>query len=684
MNFVTAADTGGTFTDLVAVDPVNKQIRVSKSLTTYDDPMRGVMDCVRKANVDFGKMNTIKFGTTLVINAFLQRTGARTALVTTRGFRDVIEIRRGNRATPFDLTYQRDPVLVPRHLRFEVTERVDAQGQIRVPLVTGDVAALADTLRAENVEAVAVSFLNSYANAEHEKTAVQILQDALPGIYVTSGTELTREWYEFERTSTVAANAYVGPLFHNYLTRMTTGLADGGFRSTSYMMSSNGGVLSLDHAERQPVQLVESGPVGGCIGASVYARELGLRNVIAFDMGGTTAKCAVVENGLIEMRSPYYVGGPELGFPIRGSVIDILEVGAGGGSIAWIDDVGRLAVGPRSAGSTPGPACYGRGGTQPTITDANVVLGRIGEASFLGGELTIDRAAAAKVIHDAIGAPLGYGRAELDRVAQGVIDLGAMTMSTAIKQISIERGNDPREFALFVFGGGGPLHGGALAREIGIPLVIVPPQPGLFSAIGMLLADAKADETRTFIRALDADAANEMATMLTRMTTEVSSRLPAGSDLSRSRIERYAELRYKGQRHALKTDVGNAATIDAIRTAFHQAYFKRYGHQESTAPLEFVSISVMVSAPIHGLTPAALIPAVADGEVRAVGQRSVYFGEVEARLEANVYRRDQLPTGSRIDGPAVIEEYGSCTIVGPHDVAEIGRLGEINLRIDVQ
>ena len=526
MTYILAADTGGTFTDLAAYDRERGRIVYTKTLTTYGDLVDGVMECIAKAGIDLARAEVVKFGTTLVINTFIERTGAKTALVTTEGFRDILEIGRGNRPIPFDFRYKRHPLLVERDLRFELAERMGADGTELRPLDRAGARALAEEFGRLGVEAVAVSFLNSYRDTGHEDEASAILRAALPNVYVTASTELTREWYEFERTTTAVANAYVGPRLKDYVQRLDERLHKDGMTRSFYLMASNGGVFSVERAERQPVMLVESGPVGGCIGTGVYADALGIAKAIAFDMGGTTAKCAVVENGRFEVKSPYYVGGIERGFPVRGAVLDIVEVGAGGGSIAWIDEQGRLRVGPKSAGSSPGPVCYGNGGREPTITDANLVLGRIGAQSFLGGEMRLDEEAARDAISGRVAQPLGFaGTAGLDETAQGILALGTMAMAGAIKQITIERGLDPREFSLFAFGGGGPLHAAQIARELSIPEVVVPPEPGIFSALGMILADARVDEARTFLRDLSPDSLADIAAVFSTMEAAMRERL---------------------------------------------------------------------------------------------------------------------------------------------------------------
>ncbi|MGH7809116.1 MAG: hydantoinase/oxoprolinase family protein, partial [Candidatus Binatia bacterium] len=394
MSYAIAVDIGGTFTDLVAFNYETQEVLYSKSPTTYDNLVDGIIDCFNKAKIKPREGSLVNHGTTLVINSLIQRQGAKTALVTSKGFRDVLEIARANRPDPFDLHYQRDEPLIPRELRFEVAERMGSKGEVVTPLDIFAVETLADEIKNLGVESVAIFFMNSYINSVHEEAAAESLKKLLPGIYVTFSTDLTREWYEYERCSTVAANAYVGPQVSTYVGRLDGELKQQGFKGSLFMMGSNGGLLSAERSCRQPIGLVESGPIGGCIGAAAYAEKLGFKNVVAFDMGGTTAKCALVENGRFSVNSVYYANGYVKGFPIKSAVIDIVEVGSGGGSIAWLDSQKRLHVGPRSAGSTPGPVCYGRGGLEPTVTDANLALGRLNPANFLGGEMKLDKSAA--------------------------------------------------------------------------------------------------------------------------------------------------------------------------------------------------------------------------------------------------------------------------------------------------
>ncbi len=530
MSYAIAVDIGGTFTDLVAFDHETQKVIYSKSPTTYDNLVDGILACFNKAQLKPAQASIVNHGTTLVINSLIQRKGAKTALVTSRGFRDILEIARGNRPDPFDLHYQRDEPLIPRELRLEVSERMGSKGDVVTPLDMPALEKLAGDIKKLGVESVAIFFMNSYINPAHEESAAETLRELLPDTYVTFSTELTREWYEYERCSTVAANAFIGPQVSTYIRRLDGDLKQQGFAGSLFMMGSNGGLLSTDRTCRQPIGLVESGPIGGCIGAGAYAEKLGFKNLVAFDMGGTTAKCALVENGRFSVNSLYYANGYVKGFPIKSAVIDIVEVGSGGGSIAWLDSQKRLHVGPQSAGSTPGPVCYGRGGLEPTITDANLVLGRLNPANFLGGEMRLDVNAAQSAIAERIATPLGYGgESGMIQMADGMIAIATVIMSGAIRKISVEHGLDPRDFILFSYGGGGPLHASALAHELSIPTVVIPPEPGNFSAIGMLLADARIDTSKTFVGVLDDKSVPNMAETFATLEKEAAGSARAAS-----------------------------------------------------------------------------------------------------------------------------------------------------------
>jgi N-methylhydantoinase A len=683
MSLIIAVDTGGTFTDIAAFDLEAGSVAYAKALTTYDDLVDGVMSCVAEVGADLNEALLAKHGTTLVINTLLQRSGARAALVTTKGFRDTLELARGNRANPFRIDYRRDPALIPRPLRFEIDERIQGNGDIIKEPDPAEVAALADKLAGLGVEAVAISLVNGYLDDRHEALIAGILRERLPGVYITAGTELTREWYEYERCCTAAANAVVGPRMSDYTTRLQTRLAGAGFGKTLYMMGSNGGVLSVERTLKEPISLIESGPVGGCIGAGAYGAALDLPNLIAFDMGGTTAKCALVRDGTFELHSPYFVGSYETGFPIRGSVVDIVEVGAGGGSIAWVDDAGRLHVGPKSAGSDPGPVAFGRGGTEPTVTDANLVLGRIGSDVFLGGGLSLDIDASRGAIRETISVPLGMEDLPIEATADGILALATVSMTNAIRQVTVERGHDPRDFTLFVFGGSGPIYGAALARELNVSTVVIPPEPGNFSAIGMLLADARIDVARTMILPFEADSLARVNTAFEeaeRHGTETLAREVEGAEVL---LTRSIEMRYRGQKHTFTVPLaGPVGEAGALRATFEAYYSTRFGHSDSVAPIEIVGIHVSAYARTEKPDLAHLPRRqVSVDTVTPPSSRLVYFGAVGGWIDTPVHRRSALQAGFEAAGPLIVEEYGATTVVGPGDHCRIGDLGEIRISI---
>jgi len=678
MAYVVAVDIGGTFTDLVAFDHDAQKAVYTKAPTTYGNFVEGILDCFAKAKIEPAATNFFNHGTTLVINSLIQRRGAKTALVTSAGFRDVLEIARANRPDPFDLHYQRDEPLIPRELRFEVPERIDFKGEIVTPLDMAALEKLAEELKRQKVDAVAVFFMNSYIDASNEQRAAEVLKRMLPETYVTCSTELTREWYEYERCSTAAANAYVGPQVNTYIRRLENDLTERGYRGALFMMGSNGGLLSVARTCRQPIALVESGPIGGCIGAGAYAEALGIDNVVAFDMGGTTAKCALVEHGRFSVDSVYYANGYIKGFPIKSPVIDIVEVGSGGGSIIWLDEQKRLHVGPQSAGSTPGPVCYGRGGQVPTVTDANLVLGRLNASHFLGGELGLNADLAKRALADQVATPLGYtGERGVIEMAEGSLAIATVTMAGAIRRVSIEHGLDPRDFVLFCYGGGGPLHGSALAHELKIPTVIVPPEPGNFSAIGMLLADARIDFAKTFTGVLDDQIVASIEEEFRAMEHEAAEALKREFGASEIFYERHAEMRYRGQRHNIKVPITGLSTAAAIQEAFTRDYKRRYGHADSKAPAELQALMVSGFAKLRRPDIARLPRRGAPA--RGEGNRPVYFGKEHGMATARVFERDALAAGFEAAGPAVIEEYGSTTLVWPGDRFRIGTMGEIRI-----
>lgn len=674
-----AADTGGTFTDVAVFDKESKVLTYGKTLTDYNNLVDGIFRGIDQANVNLAECKVVKHGTTQVINDLLQRDGVRTALVTTKGFRDILEIRRGSRPVAFDLSYDRIKPLIPRSMRFELDERIDAKGMEHTPINRSEVAALAEKLKVLKVEAIAISFLNSYRNDAHESEVQAMLKEMLPDCCVVAGAHLSSEWMEYERTSTAVANAYVCPKIITYISEMEKRLNDAHFTGSFYMMASNGGVLSLDRTISHPVAMVESGPVGGCIGAVAYAKVLNLDNLIAFDMGGTTAKSALIEHQQFGVQSIYYINGYEYGTPIRTPVLDIVEVGTGGGSIAAVDSFGRLSVGPKSAGSEPGPVVYGKGGLEPTVTDANLILGRLSTETFMNGTMDMNMDGARKAIIEKIGLPLGYsGTDEVENVAHGIVRVANTNMTHSIKEISIERGYDIRDCPMFAFGGGGPLHATDLARELNIRTVIIPPYPGIFSAVGMLMAEARIDEIQTYCTPLTEDSVKGAWRVFDEMVQRASGELVIESGTHENiRTDCNMMLKFAGQLHELKIPVDRNHSATQIREAFECAYQRSYGHAEIGAKMEIAALSIAVTAPVLKLDPANLSPKYYKKNPQPVSSRKIYFSPEFGWVETPVYQRSDLGPGFICHGSAVIEELGSTTIVGPDDVMQVGEFGEL-------
>jgi len=678
-----AVDTGGTFTDLVSYNSQKGTVSITKHLTTHHDPKEGIMACLDKVGISLAEASLFKHGTTHVINTLLERSGPTIALVTTRGFADVLEFGRGNRTEPFNLFYRYDPPLVPRRRRFELSERVDGRGNVLISPSRDEVVELAGKIRASGAVGVAVSFINSYLVQDHEMLVTGWLRELLPDCYITAGVELTREWYEYERTSTVTANVYTGPAVGRYVAALDEALRNSKFGGRFYLMGSNGGLLSSEHAGVAPILLVESGPVGGCIGAGAYGKKLGISNLIAFDMGGTTAKCALVVDGHFDVSSTYYVGGYGRGLPVRAPVVDIVEVGAGGGSIAWRDEQKQLHVGPRSAGSNPGPVAYGRGGTEPTVTDANLVLGRLDPSRFQGGEMTLDAELAKRAMTKLAG-KLGYsGEEGTLELAAGILSIASIKMSEAIKRITVQRGLDPRDFTLFAYGGGGPLHSIELARELSIPQVIIPPEAGNFSAVGMLLSDIRRDETRTFRRPLTDGAMPDLRREFEKIESELTVGVRKDFGNVPVTFARQAEMRFVGQFHTVRVAFG-AEDAEGVRTTFLDTYRTRYGHALPDVAIEIIALHCSAFASTPKPKISEIVPAMRAQERPAVRERNVFFSEAGRSLATSVYWRGDLPIGFHARGPAVIEEYGSTTILGPHDAFTIGQTGEIRISVGTE
>jgi len=666
---VVAIDIGGTFTDLIGFDDADRRFVQAKSLTTPGELGQGVIDCIRKSALAAAAIDELIHGSTIAINTLIERKGAKTGLVVTRGTRDVYIIGRGNRPEAYSLFFHRHRPLVPRHLTREVDERLLSSGEVHVPLDRAGIAEACRALAAEGVEAVAVCFLHSYVNPEHERIAGDMIRAAMPRAYVSLSHEILREYREFERMSTTVVNAYIGPKVGGYVKALKASLGDIGFRGALSIMRSNGGVMTPEIATARPAAMMESGPVGGIIASAQVGCALGLRNVISFDMGGTTAKASLVRDGEPTMAPGYYVGGYASGHPVMLPMIDVVEVGAGGGSIAWLDDVGALKVGPQSAGADPVRI-------EPPEHDVGVGDGGLDPDNFLGGEMKLDAEAARRGIEEKIAAPL-----KLDAIAaaQAIAEIAIAKMSLAVREVSVAKGYDPRDFALVASGGAGPLHVVAIARELYIPKVVVPLFPSHFSALGMLLADERHDFIRTFYCDL---ATIDFATLLKvhhEMVAQASATLRHAAQAQR---QIHLDLRYVGQEFTLQVPV-SVETIAAgdragIRAAFDALYEHRYAHHSPEEPVEMVNIRLA----LVGKRPKPVFPRLAaSGGAKPARERAVYFTDPRKASPCPVYQRETLGAGSKIAGPALIQEHGTTTVLFAQDALTVAPSGELIITV---
>lgn len=669
-----AADIGGTFTDLTGVDG-HGVFRTAKTLTTPQDHAVGVLDGLDKLGAHLPDTELFLHGSTIAINTVLQRVGAPTALITTEGFRDVYEVGRGNRSEPYNLFFGKPTPLVRRRLRREVRERVLADGSVRTPLDVAGATALVEELRGSGVESVAVCLLHSYANPEHELELGRLFERLWPEAYVTLSHEIMREHREYERTSTAVLNAYVGPVVSRYLDSLEDRLSARGFRGRLLIMQSNGGIMSVETARRSPVRMMESGPVAGVIGAAALAEPLGLPRLISFDMGGTTAKTSLVKDGEVDISPGYHIGGYATGHPMSLPVVNIVEVGSGGGSIAWVDAAGALKVGPRSAGASPGPACYGLGGDRPTVTDANLVLGRLGAGRFLGGEMRLDGAAAEAAIREHVAEPLGL---DLVAAARGIVTIADAQMSLAVRAVSVEKGEDPRRFALVATGGAGPLHAVSIARELNIGTVVVPVLPGQFSAKGMLSSQVRHDLTRTLLSAFEPATIEQYAVTLKSLAADAAARLRAdvGEPVHPPHVQHFLELRYRGQEFTIDVPVPDdglsTATYAAVRASFDTLHDRLYGHQAPEEAVEAVGVRTVISLPMGGVAGEVATERAAGRPAEPVETRPVVLhGGGPDPVPCPVYERDDLAPGERITGPAVVQEATSSAVFYAGDVLTV-------------
>jgi N-methylhydantoinase A len=675
-----AVDIGGTFTDVALFDEHQGTVTPGKALSTPSNLVDGIMTAMGRTTDSPADADLMIHGSTVVINSIIERQGARTALITTKGFRDVYEIGRINRPESFNLFFRKHRPLIPRDMIFEVPERVLADGTEEQPLDEEAALRTARHIRDIGMEAVAILFLHSYREPGHEIRMREIMNQVAPEIFVTASHELSREYREYERTSTTAANAYVGPMVSRYLGNLEDRLGSEGFKGSLMIMQSSGGLCDVNTARRQCVQMMESGPAGGVVGSMALCDALSLNDAISFDMGGTTAKACVIRRGSPDLSPDYFVGGYNEGLAIRIPVLDIKEVGTGGGSIAYIDQGGALHVGPQSAGAEPGPACYGRGGDQATVTDADVVLGRISPEQFLGGEMGLDGQAAHDALSYQVAQPLGL---TVERAASGIIAIAVASMANAVRAVTTERGLDPRDFTLIAYGGGGPPHAVSIARELALGRVIIPGSPAHFSAFGMLLADVRRDYVQTHFQLLSDISMEELEGMYHQLEQEGMRELEViGIPADQVVFERAADMRYVGQEHAVAVntpaDVGNEEARQIIKDAFDQAHELRFSHSAPDEPAQLVSLRVSVLG--HMSKPP--LPRIPRGNALPPADakrppRPVIVDEGERPADCAVYDRMRLLAGNVIDGPAVIEEPASSTFVGPGDRATVNEYGHL-------
>jgi N-methylhydantoinase A len=683
-------DIGGTFTDVALIEDTSGSVGVAKVPTTPDDLARGVLTALKIAmerhQIIPAEVGLLSHATTVVTNAILEESGARAALITTRGFRDLLELRRSARADLYDLFQDPPTTLIPRRRRFEITERVSADGAVVTPLAENEVDELISTLKATKVDAIAISLLFSFLYPEHERRLGSLLRAALPDVPIYLSSDVLPEIKEFERTSTTAVCAYVGPILSSYLQRLEKVMRDQTLPPL-HLMGSNGGVLEAAEAIAMPAMAVESGPAAGVVAATLVARQTGRLDLLSFDMGGTTAKASLIRGGQYETTPDYEVGGRSsmrrwmsgIGHPIRVPVIDLAEVSAGGGSIAWVDQAGALRVGPKSAGANPGPACYARGGTEPTVTDCNLLLGYLDKDSLLDGELSIDHAAAVTAVRTRLADPLGV---DLRTTAAAVIDVVNNAMAEVLKIVSVQRGHDPRDFVLAAFGGAGPLHAAALASELGIAEVICPPIPGAFSALGLVGTDLKRDYVQTLFTTADiADPAAVEAAFVVLESKGAAMLDRAGVAPERRRFERSVDARYPRQSYELRVPVPpstvDKASLEKIAESFHARHRKTYGHQNRDEPVQLVNVRIAAI----GAIPALLVRnrTSPQGTNPVKSERQIWFRETGA-IRATIYDRRLMPSGLTLSGPAVIESLDSTILVPPDWQAKMNQDGFILLQ----
>lgn len=682
-----ATDVGGTFTDLIYYQLERatgrlKSMNCVKVDTTPPHFELGVMNAIEQAGLRAEEIDLFAHGSTVVINALTERKGAKTGLITTSGFRDAIEIARGNRPDFFNLLYAKPTPFVPRHLRREISERITFEGRIHTPLNSSRLESIIKDFQSEGVEAIAICLLHSYANPIHEIAVYNEIRRLWPEVAVVASHHITREWREYERSNTTALSAYVQPLTAKYLDALDEKLKSSGMRRPLLIMQSNGGVDTVASAKSKPVTLVESGPASGVRAAAHLGALLGIPNIIAFDIGGTTAKCSLIDQGEVRVTTQYMIEKSlkSAGYPIMTSVVDIVEIGNGGGSIAWVDDYGKLHVGPHSAGAAPGPAAYGRGGTDPTTTDANLLTGRINPNYFMGGQRQADMAAVEQAFSP-LASRLGLTIAE---TARGVIRIANYNMINALKLVSVNRGYDPRDFTMVAFGGGGGMHAATLARELNIPKVIIPINASVFSAYGMLMSDMRRDYVLTRLTAATAGAGEKISSALHELEAHALAQYENdGFSADAVRFERYANLRYLGQEHTVKITLPcgkiDDDQVSIIVNSFRDSFEREYTYR---LPNDVEIVNYQVTAFVSIDKPE--IPRFSAkncNERDAIKEyRRVDFDE-DGYHNAAIYDWAMLFPGLTFPGPAIVEDPGTTVVVLPGQIVTVDEYGNIHIQI---
>ena len=683
-----ASDVGGTFTDLVyyEYDEITGklgEVRSEKSDTTPPNFEAGVMNTIRRSGLKPQDITFFAHGTTVVINALTERKGAKTGLITTRGFRDILEIQRGNRPDVFNFYFSKPKAFVPRHLRREITERLDYRGNILTEVELGELPEIVEYFQVEGVEAVAVCFLHSYANPENEHKVLQELARLWPDVSTVASHQITREWREYERTSTTILSAYIHPVTNTYLNSLEHELSKEGFDGNAFVMQSNGGIAALESARRNPITMIESGPASGVLGAVALGELIGEPNIVALDIGGTTAKCSLVEDSKVRLTTDYRIewSKTQAGYPIKTPVVDIVEIGNGGGSIAWIDDGGKLHVGPESAGAVPGPAAYGRGGTQPTTTDAHLITRRIDEGYFLGGEIVPDM----ENVRNAFAGLARQLNVSIEEAARGIIRVANANMVNALKLVSLNKGHDPREFTLVAYGGGGAMHAVALARELNMPKVVIPVNPAVFSAWGMLMTDLRRDYLRTRLTQMNDGVATEIGEIFGEMEIDATADFEA-EDVEAERVvlRRQADMRYVGQDHVVKVDfpagdVGTAAIGEAI-ARFHAAHEKEYTFRMDHA-VELVNFHLVALGQVQKPELGHISATGGSLDSARRGWREVDF-DLDGMHKTAIYERALLEPGMALEGPTIVEEPATTIVIPPNSRGEIDGYGDIIIYLD--